>query len=101
MEYQLLPIGSVVKLKENALLIMVIGYLSLAADTDDKIYEYSGVVFPEGLIDKNRIALFDHNQIEAIASYGYMDAEQQRYVNLVAQVKSGAQKIMEGQIENV
>ncbi len=101
MEYQLLPIGSVVKLKENASLVMVIGYMSLDTDTNDKIYEYSGVAFPEGLIDKNRIALFDHNQIETIASYGYMDAEQQSYVNLVAQVKSGAQKILEGQAENV
>ncbi len=100
MDYQLLPIGSVVKVKDKTTLIMVAGYLSIAANESEKIWDYSGVFFPEGIVDKTHIFLFDHEQIDTVVSYGYMDSEQQLFVNRVLEVRNRTKMIMEGKESN-
>ena len=47
-EMSILPIGSVVLLKEEKKKIMITGFASVSPDTGDKVYDYSGCVYPEG-----------------------------------------------------
>ena len=54
-----LPIGSVVLLKEASKKIMITGFASVSPDTGDKVYDYSGCVFPEGFVDYDEVFVFE------------------------------------------
>ena len=72
----LLPIGSVVLLKDSEKRVMVIGFAQAMPDDLTKVYDYCGCLFPEGYVDGNNLFLFNHGQIDTIYSIGYMDEEQ-------------------------
>ena len=72
----LLPVGSVVLLKDSTKKVMIIGWCQLAVDDEDTIYDYSGCLFPEGYINANSTYLFDNSQIESVHHLGYEDGEQ-------------------------
>lgn len=76
MNKQLLPIGSVVQLKDATARVMVMGYLAVGASRPDYIWDYSGIKFPIGLMDANEIYQFNHEQVEMIYALGYQDMEQ-------------------------
>jgi len=71
-----LPIGSVVLLKGGKKRAMITGFCSVAQEKPDKIYDYSGCVYPEGYLSSNQVCLFDHDQIDKIFSVGYEDEEE-------------------------
>ena len=50
MNKKYLPIGSIVKLKNKDVLIMVTGYYSVEYEENVMIYDYSGCLYPEGLM---------------------------------------------------
>ena len=70
-----LPIGSVVILKNATKRRMVIGYAATSEETGEKVYDYIGCLYPEGVIDSRQTLLFDHEQIEKIFALGYKDQE--------------------------
>lgn len=70
----LLPIGSVVVIGDSTKKVMIIGVCQKS--TDGRIFDYSGVVFPEGFLDPQKMFLFNNDQITQIAALGYQDAEQ-------------------------
>ena len=70
-----LPIGSVVILKEAKKRIMVVGFAAKSEETGDKVFDYIGCLYPEGIIDSSKNLLFDHEQIEKIFALGYRDQE--------------------------
>lgn len=72
----LLPIGSVVLLKESEKRLMVIGFCQAKPEDTSKVYDYCGCLYPEGYLDAEKIYLFNHGQIEKVYSVGYMDEEQ-------------------------
>jgi len=74
----LLPIGSVVLLKESAKRVMIIGLCQKEIDVsgEGKLWDYSGVVFPEGYLGPNRTFMFNGNQIDRLYAIGYQDDEQ-------------------------
>lgn len=74
-----LPIGSIVLLKGGTKKAMVTGFCSITEDDTDKIYDYTGCVYPEGFLDFDQICLFDHSQIEKIYHIGYVDDEEQEF----------------------
>lgn len=75
-----LPIGSVVLLKDDTRKLMIIGFCASAVEDDDqKQYDYSGCMYPEGLISSDEIYLFDHDQIEKINFIGYETEEEQEF----------------------
>ena len=43
-----LPIGSVVLLKNSTKKLMIMGFAQVAAENQEKVYDYVGCVFPEG-----------------------------------------------------
>ena len=63
MEEKYLPIGSVVKLKNNDNEIMIAGYYSVEYNDMVEIYDYLGCLYPEGLLLKNDFISFNHDDI--------------------------------------
>lgn len=76
----LLPLGSVVKLKESEGLLMIIGYFSVEESRPDYVWDYVGVVFPGGCLDTTQTYQFDKEQIEEIVYIGYEDEEQHQFI---------------------
>ncbi|MDR0300158.1 MAG: DUF4176 domain-containing protein [Streptococcaceae bacterium] len=81
-EEQLLPVGSVVYLKEGTLKILVTarGQLVKLKENGDKptYFDYLGSLYPQGYDVDNRY-YFNQEQIEKVIFVGYSDDEAQRY----------------------
>ena len=80
MNFEYLPIGSVVLLKESTRRVMIVGLCQRGVKTN-KVYDYVGVVFPEGFVSADKMFLFDNEQIDIVFSLGYMDEEQMRFLD--------------------
>lgn len=74
-----LPIGSVVILRNGKKRLMITGYASIDMAKKDKVYDYIGCMFPEGVISTEQSLLFDHDNIEKIFCIGYSDDEQKEF----------------------
>ncbi len=74
-----LPIGTVVMLKGGTKRAMIIGFCSIADGKKDKIYDYTGCLYPEGVISSDRTLLFDHSQIEKIYHLGLIDDDERKF----------------------
>ncbi len=71
----LLPIGTVVLLKESTKRVMIIGLLQ-QQNTTNKIWDYAAVYYPEGYMGADKTFLFNGDQIERVYALGYQDEEQ-------------------------
>ena len=71
---QLLPIGSVVLLKEGNKRVMIVGRLQRQAGTD-KVWDYSACFYPEGILNPSELFLFNHDQIQIVFFLGFQDKE--------------------------
>jgi hypothetical protein len=61
---------------------MIVG-LKQKQENEDKVWDYSGCLYPEGIINPDRLFLFDHNQIEVLFFIGFQDGEGMQFmVNL-------------------
>lgn len=81
-----LPVGSVVLLRNGTKRVMINGFCTMDAEKPDKIYDYSGVLFPEGALSSDQSLLFDHEQIVRVDHYGLYDAEEQTFKNKLIEV---------------
>ena len=79
MREKYLPIGTVVLLKGGKKRAMITGFCSVAQENQEKIYDYSGCVYPEGYLSSNQVCLFDHDQIDKIFFLGYEDDEEKAF----------------------
>lgn len=79
-----LPIGSVVLLKESQKRIMIVGVMQKQAGTE-KVWDYSACLYPEGILDPERLYLFDSEQIERLYFIGLQDGEGLAYLNKLNQ----------------
>jgi len=70
MKTKYLPIGSVVILNGGSKQIMINGYCQVAAERPDKMFDYRGCPFPEGILDDKGVALFDADQIKEVCFEG-------------------------------
>ena len=75
-----LPIGTVVLLKEGTKKVMITGFCVIAEEQDHKMYDYCGVLYPEGHIS-SQICLFNHTQIAEIYHLGYVNEECKQFMN--------------------
>ena len=76
-----LPIGTVVMLVGGSKKVMITGYRSKNADAD-KVFDYNGCVFPEGLME-NIYCLFDASQIEDVIYMGLESDEKNNHMNKI------------------
>lgn len=84
---KLLPVGSVVLVKEAEKALMIIGIIQ---KNGDKQFDYSAVLYPEGYIDDKHFYMFNHADIEKIEYIGYINADHQYFRNnLVDLMKDG------------
>lgn len=92
MEERFLPIGSVVLLKGGKKRVMVIGFCAVAKEKADKVFDYCGCIYPEGLMSSNQTCMFDHSQIEKVYAKGFVDEEEtgfkQKLNNLIQKLGS-------------
>lgn len=70
-----LPIGTICTLKGDNKKIMIVGYYSISYNGVIKMYDYSGILYPEGLLMKNRIYSFNHTDIASIEFVGFVSDE--------------------------
>lgn len=74
-----LPIGSIVLLKDSEKRVMVTGFKQKHPDAD-KIWDYCGCLYPEGVTDGQKMYLFDEDIIEMLYFIGFQDGEGIRYI---------------------
>lgn len=79
MNEKFLPIGSVVLLKNATKTLMVTGYANIDLQKKDKLYDYSGCLFPEGVISTEQTTLFNHADIEKVLFVGYSNDDQKDF----------------------
>ena len=84
---KMLPIGSVVILKKAVKKIMITGYFQIDFNRKEKVYDYCGCLFPEGMIDKHAF-LFDHDDIDKILYAGYYNDESKSFINKLEKIKN-------------
>ena len=76
----LLPIGSVVLLKEGRKKLMIFGVKQMDSEVQEE-YDYIGVMYPEGNVGVEGQYLFNHDSIDQIFFRGYEDEERERFIN--------------------
>lgn len=87
-----LPIGSIVLLKDAQKKVMITGYTPIDMETKNKIYEYLGCVFPEGIIKSDENILFDTKDIDKIFFKGFVNEEQENFITEVKEILENEEK---------
>ncbi len=82
----LLPIGSVVLLKDGQKRIMIFGIKQTDADNDDIEYDYVGVLYPEGNLGAEYQFLFNNEDISEVFFRGYEDEERVEFINKLKEI---------------
>lgn len=81
---ELLPIGSVVKMKGATKKAMVYGIKQTDTNTN-KEYDYIGVVYPEGNLGEGSQFFFNHDMIGEVYFRGYEDEEYKAFREKLAE----------------
>lgn len=76
---ELLPIGSIVLLEEGIKKLMIYG-VKQTDNADGKLYDYIGVVYPEGNMGEGTQFLFNHENIDQIVFRGFEDREREIFI---------------------
>ena len=71
----LLPIGSVVLLKDASKRLMVCGRVQTDSATG-KTYDYSGCFYPDGIVNSDELFLFNNEEIFKVFFIGFQDPEE-------------------------
>ena len=69
-----LPLGSVVKVQDIDQRVLIVGFKKKAVE-DEKVWDYCGVFSPIGIIDTEKVLMFDDDAIETIFFIGLQDQE--------------------------
>ena len=95
MKKGLLPIGSVVLLNGGKKRVMICGRIQ-AREGEERIYDYTGCFYPEGIMDSKQMFFFDHEAIVRLFFIGFQDPEE---FNLQKNIsKLGELMLKDGQI---
>lgn len=76
----LLPIGTIVLLKDTNKRLMIYGRKQQDRG-GGKVWDYVGCLYPEGNIGPEYTFLFDHEQIEVIEHLGLKDQEEEQFLH--------------------
>ncbi len=75
---RLLPLGSIVLVRNAQKRVMITGRIQARAG-DSTVYDYSGCLYPEGLLAPGQLLFFNHNAIAQLFFVGYQDEEEFAY----------------------
>ena len=70
-----LPVGSIVLLNGGTKRLMITGYCMQTEERPGEIFDYSGCVYPEGMIRSDITLIFNHSQIKELFHSGYLDED--------------------------
>ena len=62
---------------------MITWYAVKATESGDRLWDYIGCLWPEGMIAPDKNLLFDHKDIQQIFAIGYSDDEQKRFMSVL------------------
>lgn len=79
---ELLPVGSVVLLKNAKKRLMITGVFPIQTE-EEEVYDYIAVIYPEGYIGPRSNYVFNHGDIEEILFKGYDDEERKGYLDVM------------------
>ena len=74
-----LPIGTVVMLKGGTKRAMIIGFCAISGENNTKTFDYSGCLYPEGMISSDKTLLFNHDQIELLEWEKFCKGEEKKF----------------------
>ena len=78
----ILPIGSVVYLKEGNQKIMILNRGAVVEQDDTQVYfDYTGALYPEGL-NPEQVYYFNREDIDEVIWEGHSDSDEKRYMEL-------------------
>ena len=79
-----LPIGTVVILQKSERPLMIIGFNPITEKDDEKIeFDYTGCLFPEGVVSQDEAYLFNHDMIEDIIFVGCENEDSKEFFNFL------------------
>ena len=81
---ELLPIGSIIWLRNAERPLMIFGVKQENAETHEE-YDYIGVLYPEGNMGLESQFLFMHKDIEKVVFRGYEDTSREEFIKSLAQ----------------
>lgn len=81
---ELLPIGTIVLLKDGEKKLMINGVMQSDIAENGKEYDYLGILYPEGHIGDQFQYLFNHEDISEIIFRGYEDEERKEFIDKLA-----------------
>jgi len=84
MTEKILPLGSVVMLKEGLVKLMVIARGAVYEDPEtgeDKYVDYMAILYPSGMDPENSI-FFNHCDIDKVVHKGFVDDEEARFLEI-------------------
>jgi hypothetical protein len=82
---ELLPIGSVIRLKEGTKKLMIFGVKQRGVEEGTE-HDYVGVLYPEGNIGLANQYFFSHESIEEVCCRGFEDEERTAFIERLAEV---------------
>ena len=85
---ELLPIGSVVRLKEGKKNVMIFGIKQTDKGTGVE-HDYIGVVYPEGNLGEELQFFFEHDSIDEVVFKGFEDKEREIFIDRLATYYDG------------
>ena len=97
-----LPLGTVVMLKNGKKRLMITGFCITPNNDDGVMFDYSGVIFPEGMISSDQTALFNHEQIERVDYLGLVDDEEKKFktkLNELVKSNVGTNTVLSNEVE--
>lgn len=91
----MLPIGSIIYLKEGSQKIMILNRGPVVNEKDrNALYDYSGCKYPNGL-NPNEVLYFNQENIDTILFNGYKDEDETRFEQLYNEWLNGEGKLIE------
>lgn len=97
----MLPIGSIVYLKEGTRKIMVLNRGAiLNQEGENIIFDYSGCIYPVGL-EAEHVFYFNEEDVDRVIFEGFKDEEESRYQELYRQwLAENATRLKKGKTGN-
>lgn len=86
MKEKYLPIGTVVLLTNGTKKVMITGYLPIDVEANNKMYDYTGCLFPEGVIIDSETLAFNHDQIQEIVYDGLNNEESEEFIKTIKNI---------------
>jgi len=78
----LLPVGSVIRLKKGTKNLVIIGIKQTDLITGET-YDYVTIPYPEGYISKEAVFYVQHDKIDEVVFKGYSNKEREEFIEAV------------------